>query len=226
MEHEAKPDLRAKADDDAEPGPTPKRSKAWLAFPITVVPGLVLGLAVGVIVALALGWAADDAEVTATIAYGTLAGAAAGGAVVGLLVAAILKTLARRRDARLAAAAAVQRGVVHDLIAFPPALLAAATFVTGGAFGLVWLAAVHGRVPKTRGDDPGAGKAVGLLLVPVYSLYWFFALGRRLCDRLDDVMAKAGMDRRSPRRRLKAAGVCRASVVLAPLNLLLLPSTV
>ena len=43
----------------------------------------------------------------------------------------------------------------------------------------------HGKLPKVKSNDPGAGKAIGFWFIPFFSLYWIFPLWVGLSDRIN-----------------------------------------
>jgi hypothetical protein len=53
--------------------------------------------------------------------------------------------------------------------------------------------ALHGRLPRTRPDDPCAAKALVLLFVPIVNFYWLFFTWLRLCDRLAEQRRLQGL---------------------------------
>lgn len=75
---------------------------------------------------------------------------------------------------------------LHQLTSFPVAALILLHYLTCGIFSLVWLNLMHGKLPRTRPDDPSAGRAVGFCFIPFFNLYWIFFTFRRLCLRVDE----------------------------------------
>ena len=84
-----------------------------------------------------------------------------------------------------------QRG--HSLQPFPTAVLILIHFLTFGLSSWIWQSRVHGNLPKIRPDDPSAGKALGFLFIPFYNYYWVFFTCHRLCVRLNEQRAQAGL---------------------------------
>jgi prepilin-type processing-associated H-X9-DG protein len=80
-----------------------------------------------------------------------------------------------------------------------------------GIFSLVWLNVLHGKLPRTRSDDPSAGRAVGFCFIPFFNLYWIFFTYRRLSDRIDNERELYGL----PRSNLKgmATAACVFQVI-------------
>jgi Domain of unknown function (DUF4234) len=74
----------------------------------------------------------------------------------------------------------------HQLTSFPVALVILLHYMTCGIFTLIWLNLMHGKLPRVRSDDPGAGKAIGFCFIPFFNLYWIFFTYRRLCLRVDE----------------------------------------
>jgi hypothetical protein len=66
-------------------------------------------------------------------------------------------------------------------------------YLTVGIFTFFWTTGTHGALPRLRSDDPSAGKAIGLCLVPLYNLYWFFVVYPRLAARVNAVSVRYGM---------------------------------
>ena len=92
--------------------------------------------------------------------------------------------------------AAAQTGVGSHpakMETFPVWLLVLLHYVTLGIFSIVWINLYHGKLPRTRTDDPTGGRAVGFLFIPFYSLYWVFFTHLRLCERLDGELVKYGL---------------------------------
>lgn len=82
--------------------------------------------------------------------------------------------------------------------AYPVWAMVLLTVVTFGIFGVIWMHHWHGIMPKRRRDDPGALRAILLLFVPVFGLYWMLHAGLRLCTRMDEELAVAGIPLRTP----------------------------
>lgn len=60
-------------------------------------------------------------------------------------------------------------------------------FLTAGIYSFFWITALHGKLPKSRADDPSAAKAIGLCFVPFYDFYWLFIVYPRLCVRVNSL---------------------------------------
>ncbi len=74
----------------------------------------------------------------------------------------------------------------HQLSNLHPAVVVILHFVTCGIFNFIWFSLMHGKLPKVRQDDPGAGKAIGFMCIPFFNLYWIFFSNLRLCERLEE----------------------------------------
>lgn len=59
------------------------------------------------------------------------------------------------------------------------------SIVTFGFFGAVYLQLKQSKLPVVKPDDPSAGEAIGFFLIPLFSLYWYFVIWRRLIDRIN-----------------------------------------
>jgi hypothetical protein len=70
--------------------------------------------------------------------------------------------------------------------------------MTFSLFSVFWFNAMHGRLPRSKSDDPSPLKASLLLFIPIVNFYWVFFTWLRLCDRLAE-------ERRSA--RLPATGL-------------------
>jgi hypothetical protein len=56
---------------------------------------------------------------------------------------------------------------------------------TFGVFGTVYLQLKQSKLPAVKRDDPSAGKAIGFMFIPLFNLYWYFVVWRRLVDRIN-----------------------------------------
>ena len=72
-------------------------------------------------------------------------------------------------------------------------------YATLGVFSVVWMALMHGRLPKTRENDPSASKAVGLLFVPFVNIGWVCFILDRLVSRVNDDRLSRGLSRTKAR---------------------------
>lgn len=93
------------------------------------------------------------------------------------------------------------RGLVFK--AYPVWVVVLANIVTIGIFAPFWLAHWHGLMPKRRPNDPGTGRAIGFMFIPVFSIYWLFECNLRLCTRLDEELRTAGEQLMTPREVLR-----------------------
>ncbi len=82
---------------------------------------------------------------------------------------------------------------MHTLASFSGGVVVLLHFVTLGIFTFIWFNLMHGRMPKTRHDDPSAGKAIGFLFIPFYNLYWVFFTYLRLIDRVNQQRVARGL---------------------------------
>jgi Protein of unknown function (DUF2510) len=73
----------------------------------------------------------------------------------------------------------------QDLRDFPSWAVVVLSIVTFGIFGTIYHGLKHSKLSKVRDDDFGAGKGLGLLLIPFFNLYWVFVFWPRLVDRLN-----------------------------------------
>jgi hypothetical protein len=86
---------------------------------------------------------------------------------------------------------------------YPVWLMALLSFLTFGIYGMYWLNHWHGLMPKRRADDPSTGRAIGFLFIPLYNIYWLFESLLRLCTRLDEELADAGLPDRVPKELVR-----------------------
>jgi len=94
---------------------------------------------------------------------------------------------------------------INGPLFFPVWALILLHYVTFGIFSIMRLNLYHGRIPKRRLDDPSAGKAIGYLFIPFYSLYWIFFVHIRLCERLNEERRCFGLVENGLRSRAIAA---------------------
>jgi hypothetical protein len=83
--------------------------------------------------------------------------------------------------------------IMHTLEHFSGAGVVLLHIVTLGIFTVIWFNLMHGKMPRTRPDDPSAGKAIGFLFIPFYNLYWIFFTYLRLVDRINQQRAARGL---------------------------------
>ena len=88
--------------------------------------------------------------------------------------------------------------VRHSLKTFPTALVILLHYVSLGIFTTVWLNLMHGKMPRIRADDPSAARAIGFLFIPFFNFYWVFFTYHRLCVRINEQRARAGLVGRVP----------------------------
>jgi hypothetical protein len=78
----------------------------------------------------------------------------------------------------------------------------AATSSLGLAFFLImmtWVSLAWKGIPASHRGTMTPSRAAFTLLLPVYNLYWAFAMNLALCDTLDGILVAAGSDKRAPR---------------------------
>jgi hypothetical protein len=93
-----------------------------------------------------------------------------------------------------------QAGAVdHQLSSFSGAALVLLHFVTLGIFSWIHFNLMHGKMPPRRPDDPSAGKAVGFMFIPIFSIYWWFFSNLRLMDRINEQRVAAGLPPSAPK---------------------------
>lgn len=68
---------------------------------------------------------------------------------------------------------------------FPVPVAVACSVLTANAFFVFNYALKQGRLPKLAANDPSGGKALGLLFVPVFNLYWACFVWWRLAKRIN-----------------------------------------
>lgn len=95
----------------------------------------------------------------------------------------------------------------HVLTSFPGFATVLLHFVTFGIFSWIHFNLMHGKMPKTRQDDPSAGKAVGFMFIPFFNLYWWFFSNLRLMDRLNEQRTAAGLPPTAPKGLFIACSV-------------------
>ncbi len=88
---------------------------------------------------------------------------------------------------------------MHRLDTFGVGIMVLLHFVTSGIFPLIWFGLMHDKMPRTRPDDPSAGKAIGFMFIPFFNLYWMFFNYLRLCDRINDQRRMRGLAPTAPR---------------------------
>jgi hypothetical protein len=64
---------------------------------------------------------------------------------------------------------------------------------------MAWVYQAWAGIPRAHRGTMTPWRAVLTLWIPVYNLYWAFAMNMALCDTLDGILASAGSDRRAPR---------------------------
>jgi hypothetical protein len=64
---------------------------------------------------------------------------------------------------------------------------------------VAWVYLAWRGIPASHRGTMTPSRAACTLLLPVYNLYWAFAMNLALCDTLDGVLVAAGSDKRAPR---------------------------
>lgn len=104
---------------------------------------------------------------------------------------------------------------------YPPWVMVLLTVFTLGIYMQFWLNHWHGIMPKRRTDDPGTGRAIGFLFIPFFNYYWVFESVLRLCTRLDEEFAEAGLATRCPRELIRWTVISNVVPYINYLGLLL-----
>jgi hypothetical protein len=81
------------------------------------------------------------------------------------------------------------------------------SIVTFGIFGTVYLQLKQDKLPAVKPDDPSAAKAIGFMFIPLFNLYWYFVVWRRLVDRINFQYRLRGCPSPISYRQLMAAQV-------------------
>jgi hypothetical protein len=78
----------------------------------------------------------------------------------------------------------------------------AVTYSLAYAFFLImmtWVYLAWKGIPASHRGTMTPARAAFTFLIPVYNLYWAFAMNLALCDTLDGILVAAGSDKRAPR---------------------------
>ncbi len=76
------------------------------------------------------------------------------------------------------------------LIPFPVIILLVMHFITCGLYPFLRITGLHSKLPKRFPSDLTGARAIGLFFVPFFNLYWGFVVSSRLCDRVNELLAK------------------------------------
>ena len=81
----------------------------------------------------------------------------------------------------------LREGYKHNLLTpgMPAWAFVFLSVITVGIFGTIYLQLKQDKLPTVKPDDPSAGKAIGFMLIPLFNLYWYFVVWRRLVDRIN-----------------------------------------
>ncbi len=101
---------------------------------------------------------------------------------------------------------------MHELGRFSVAAVVVLSIVTLGIFNLIYFGLMHDKMAKLRYNDPSAGKAIGYMLIPFFSLYWMFFIYIRLCDRIAEQRVFRGL----PPRNLRGLAIAACVFGLIP----------
>ncbi len=101
---------------------------------------------------------------------------------------------------------------MHQLTEFSVGLIVLLHIVTLGIFSLIWFGLMADKMPKTRHDDPSAGKHIGFMFIPFFNFYWVFFAYIRLCDRIAQQRELRGL----PGDSLKGLAIACCIVNLIP----------
>ncbi len=109
----------------------------------------------------------------------------------------------------------------HALTPFPtPLAVLLSIFVP--LFAIIYYGMIHGNLPQRRPDDPSAGKAIGFMFIPFFSMYWVCFFWVRLCTRINDERARVGLAPTAPRALVIATLWCFLGLFIPILNILVL----
>ena len=97
----------------------------------------------------------------------------------------------------------------HHLLTpgMPAWAFAILSVITFGVFGTVYLQLKQSKLPAVKPDDPSTGKAIGFLFIPLFNLYWYFVVWRRLVDRINFQYRLRGRSSPINHRQVMAAQV-------------------
>lgn len=117
------------------------------------------------------------------------------------LLAGVSRTPASRESYGLDRAGLQSLGI--RFTPYPGWVMALLSFITLGIYTAFWLNHWHGVMPKHRPDDPSTAKAIWFLFIPLFGIYWLFESLLRLCTRLDEELAEAGLPDRVPKELVR-----------------------
>jgi hypothetical protein len=111
----------------------------------------------------------------------------------------------------------------HGLTDFNVAGVVCLHFLTLGIFTWLHFLLMHGKLPRTRMDDPSAGKAIGFCFIPFFNIYWIIFVHLRLIDRINEQRGYRNLPPASS-KGLYITSVCLSFVpILGLVSLVLLP---
>jgi hypothetical protein len=87
-------------------------------------------------------------------------------------------------------------------------------------FAPIYYGIMHGSLPKRRPDDPGAGKAIGFMFIPLFNIFWVCFFWIRLCTRLNDELTRVGLAPTAPRSLAIAICWCYIGLIIPFVNIL------
>jgi len=81
----------------------------------------------------------------------------------------------------------LQEAYKHNLLTpgMPAWAFVILSVITWGIFGTVYLQLKQSQLPAVKPDDPSAAKAIGFMFIPLFNLYWYFVVWKRLVDRIN-----------------------------------------
>jgi hypothetical protein len=97
----------------------------------------------------------------------------------------------------------------HNLLTpgMPASAFVILSVITWGVFGTVYLQLKQDKLPAVKPDDPSASKAIGFMFIPLFNLYWYFVVWKRLVDRINFQYRLRGQPPPIDRGQLMAAQV-------------------
>lgn len=97
----------------------------------------------------------------------------------------------------------------HNLLTpgIPASAFVILSVITFGVFGIVYLQLKQSKLPAVKPDDPSTGKAIGFMFIPLFNLYWYFVVWRRLVDRVNFQYRLRGRPSPIDHRQVMAAQV-------------------
>ena len=91
-------------------------------------------------------------------------------------------------------------------------------------FAVIFYGLAHGNLPRRRPDDPSAGKAIGFMFIPLFNIYWICFFWPRLCTRINEERARAGLAPTAPRSLVIAILWSYLGLLIPIIGLLVIPA--